>query len=224
VVKDKPPDLSNENDDRLLVLIGAKVAGPEILREAWAELYRRHAEYLFQKLYGAVAGNSHDEDRLNDLLSETFRHVYEQAAATFKPSGSTDKDEIRRHVRAWLGSIARRLFQESWRKRSQSSEKQGSERYWEVVREPQHLASEGSNDADRVREIVRVILNEREQEILRVRMLHYDVSKDYKRLPHEVLVELSSRLDMKPDAIRKAYERILQKIKDALTRPGSAQP
>ena len=221
MVKDNPRDLSNENDDRLLVLIGAKSADPDIVREAWAEFFRRHSEYLYRRLHRAATGIQREEHSLRDLVSETFRHVYEQAAATFRPSGSTDPDQIRRHVRAWLGRVAHRLFQESLRGHSRR-ERVRPDEYWENVAERQQPDTTG--DSNRVREIVCTILNEKEQEILRVRMQYYDVAKDHKRLPPEVLADLSRRLDMKPDAIRKAYERILEKIKDALTRPGSAKP
>jgi DNA-directed RNA polymerase specialized sigma24 family protein len=105
------PDLSSENDDDLLVQIGWQREEPALAREACAELFRRHVDYLFRECSKRCGKYLGGDAGVQNVVSDTFLHVYFHAAERFMPSGSKDPDQIRRHVRAWLGTVAKRVVQ-----------------------------------------------------------------------------------------------------------------
>lgn len=102
------PDLSKEPDPDLLVI--ASLRGDESLdeesrlhaREAFVELYRRHAEPLFYLLKdsgeGQLVKKFRGESGLHALVDDTFLRACERAG-TYDPEKS--------EVRTWLVQIAR---------------------------------------------------------------------------------------------------------------------
>src|SRR5438876_234482 len=87
------PDLSQETDEDLLVYMTMRADEPLFANEAWAEFFRRHIDYMYEKCRdvcrGILAGSGPD-----DLAQLTFIRAYEKAN-TFKPGGIKDPDMLR---------------------------------------------------------------------------------------------------------------------------------
>ena len=101
-------ELAGESDADLLVYMAMAEDDPGVAREAWDELYRRHADYLFGvclRAYGDLLGG---QAGVCDLVADAFRRAYEHAES-FDAAGVGDPQRLRLRVRGWLGRIAERL-------------------------------------------------------------------------------------------------------------------
>ena len=101
-------ELAGESDADLLVYMAMAGDDPAVAREAWEELYRRHADYLFGvclRAYGDLLGG---QAGVCDLVADAFRRAYEHAES-FDPAAIADPERQRLRVRGWLGRIAERL-------------------------------------------------------------------------------------------------------------------
>jgi RNA polymerase sigma-70 factor, ECF subfamily len=212
------PDLSAEADDDLLAYMTWKETDPDIAREAWAEFYRRHIQYLFGVCYKAFISTLKSRDRVADLVSEVFKRAYEHAAS-HKPSGLKDRNAMRRRVRAWLGTIAERLFLDGRPPEdAQPLECQLEQDHWQTI--PQFVAATKSDSEliAVVKTAIQTVLTDREREVLGVTLHWYDPSSDHQRLPNEVVAELAQRLGTTPENLRKIRERALAKIEQEVIR------
>lgn len=75
----KPPDFTMDSDADLFVWMADAAADPVTAKAAFAELYRRHAAFIFaqcERRYGNAA---------EEITAEAFRRVY-KSAARFDPS------------------------------------------------------------------------------------------------------------------------------------------
>jgi RNA polymerase sigma factor (sigma-70 family) len=221
---DSRPDLSAETDDDLLVYITWKQDDPAVACEAWAEFYRRHVNYLFGVCYQSFGNTLKSRDRVADLVTDTFKRVYEHADS-FKPSGIKDPEAMRKRVRAWLGTIARRLFLDRLPATDdRPAECQLEQDHWQNIAQP-----EAPDDSDNpliaaVKMAFQKVLTQREQEVMRVTLHWYDPSSDHQRLPNEVAAELAKHLGTTPENLRKIRERALAKLKDEIIKILGSSP
>ncbi|SRR5579875_170834 len=219
-----PPDLSGDPDDDLLVFMTWKKDDPTVACEAWAEFYRRHAPYLFGVCCKAFGKTLKTWDRVSDLVTDVFKRVYEHAES-FKPSGLKDPEAMRKRVRAWLGTIARRMFLDRLPpKDAPQAECQLDQNHWQNIAQPEAAEESGSSLIAVVRAAMQKVLTEREQEVLRVTLHWYDPSSDYQRLPNEVAAELAKRLGTTPENLRKIRERALAKIEEEVIKVLGSSP
>jgi RNA polymerase sigma factor (sigma-70 family) len=220
-----PPDLSRHPDGRLLALMSGQGAGAQTAREAWAEFYRRHAGYLYAvclRAYGRLLGG---EPGVEGLVSDAFLAVFQRGAATFKPGGSGNPDAARRHVRAWLGQIARRLVLVRLRQRRLQPEDLVDAvgcRVFPSRTAPQPRA--GDELVLRVRRAMEAVLTERERDLVATRMQFYDPEETQQRLTPEVLADLAQRWQTTPENLRQSYHRALGKIRKTLESESCGSP
>src|SRR6266498_5676880 len=109
------PSFEADSDEDLLAYMAMADEDSAFAREAWAELFRRHLKYLYGTVirrYGQIPGVA---SMIEEIVQDTFRLAFERAT-TFKPSGNTDRDGSRRVVRAWLGTIAKNVFADTFRR------------------------------------------------------------------------------------------------------------
>jgi RNA polymerase sigma factor (sigma-70 family) len=216
--------LSAETDDDLLVFITWKKDDPETACEAWAEFYRRHVDYLFGVCYKAFWKTLKSRDRVSDLVTDTFKRVYEHADS-FKPSGVKDAEAMRKRVRAWLGTIARRLFLDRLPPTdNQPAECQLEQDHWQNIPQPEAAEESDSELITVVKTAYQKVLTEREQEVIRVTLHWYDPSSDHQRLPNEVAAELAKHLGTTPENLRKIRERALAKLKEEIIKALGSSP
>jgi RNA polymerase sigma factor (sigma-70 family) len=215
------PNLSGKTDSELLVIIGRKVCEPAVIREAWAELFRRHAEYLFRICRRVASPFRHLQVQLaEETVSEVFRHVYDHAAERFVPKDVANADEERRHVRAWLGRVAQRVMETALRNRASRKESNPEGALFENLPETRLRNQHTPNTSTVVRQILERVLDDNEREIVTVRMQWYDPARPGRHLPPVVLNDLATRLNRTKESIRKTYERAIKKVEEALIQAG----
>jgi len=212
-------DFSGDSDYDLLEMMTWHKEDRDSAREAWAEFYRRHIEYMYgvcwKSLYG-VGGVA----AARDLAQETFRRVFESGAATFKRSPSSDPQASRVHVRAWLGRIAANIAKSAYRNRKETDGIQIEQEQWQDVagRDP----PEDSPQVKRLVKIMERILTDRERDILRTTFHWYKPGEDHQRVPDDVMSDLARRWDATPENIRQIRVRALRKLKEAVAAEGGS--
>jgi RNA polymerase sigma factor (sigma-70 family) len=208
-----------DSDEDLLVYMSLRVEDPSAAEEAWAEFYSRHIGYLFiqcRKACLTVLGDL----GVSDLVQETFIRAFEKAA-TFNSRGSTDRDVIRRQVRAWLGKIANRLFLDTFRGTSVSCDSgmdcpdaQSTAEVKDCEPQPQ------SHRVKLIREAL-TTLTERERHILRVTADWYQADRIHQRVSKAEMGILVRQLETTAVNIRQIRKRAIDKVRDYI---GSHEP
>jgi RNA polymerase sigma factor (sigma-70 family) len=211
-----PNDLSRDADDILLAVI-ARREDQTAAREAWAEFYRRHVRYVYAVCLRAYCRLLGGEAGVEALVSDTFLAVFQRGASTFRSSGSNDPEVMRKHVRAWLGQIARRLaLLHLRRERARPEDLAGAVRWRSVLPRSEEPPGAAGEDVRRVRHAMETVLSERERDVLCTRMQFYDPEKAQQRLESQTLRDLANRWQTTPDNIRQVYHRAIAKIRQAV--------
>ncbi len=209
-------ELAGETDADLMVYMSMAGDDPSIAADAWGELYRRHATYLYGvclRAYGRLLGG---EPGVCDLVAETFKRAYEHAGS-FDPNGTDDPDRLRLRLRAWLGRIAQRIAQTMLRGQSRLPTRFLEQEQWQRVAERTATHRPDPARLQRVREAV-LSLSEREQMVVHVTAQWYQPDRDHQRLPNDVAADLAAALQTTPENVRQIRRRALKKI-EAHLRP-----
>ena len=203
-------DLSGLTDEDLFVLM-AQRAAVQLSRQAFEELYRRHAAYLYGALKWVAPAIAYGKE---DLLQDTFVRAFERAA-NFKPSG-LDVAAARRRARAYLARIADRLVKENLPR-----DREGFVRLVHLTQECwQEIAGTNSTrtagvQAVRVREQLRE-LKPRDREVLLLYMQWYDPDLRKQRIPDEIVNQLCAHYGIERANFRQIVSRSLRRMEDAL--------
>lgn len=203
------PEMSRETDYDLLVYMTMREDDPSVAEEAWAEFYRRHIDYMYEKCRqvcrGILAGSGHD-----DLAQLTFIRAYERAS-TFRSAGTKDPDMLRIQVRAWLGRIAQNIYCDMLRGRKDSAELAVDKE--ELEQKPERVqAAPTTSTYKRLIDEAIDSLSEKKQHVLRVTYQYYEPGKKHQRLPNHVAEELAKTLGTTSDNIRQLRRRGLQEV------------
>ena len=212
-------DFANETDVDLMGYMSMRDDDPSTAREAWAELYRRHVNYLYAVCHRAYSHVLGSDAGVGDIVSETFRRAF-QRAELFDANGIEDPDRLRRRTRAWLGRIAQRLVQDTLRRTRRLPTCQFETETWQSI--PEQPDQPPRDDA-LVRQVRDAIdqLSEKEQTVIRVTFEWYRPGQVHQRLPNDVVTDLARTLETTPENLRQIRRRALGKIRDLLGRPAS---
>ena len=219
------PPITNCRDDQLLGLIRRRHEDPDAADQAWLELYSRHAKYVLSCVERAASfvGRGLSPE---DIVVQTFSEVYLRAADGFESGNYASDDDARKHVRVWLGSVAR--FEVLGTIQSRAHESIG-------VHDPEllgqrvdarhptpstdgHKATEGKTAAA----VAEAVLSSDEREILWLKMQYYNPDTGESWVPPEEVDLLCQKQAISKAAFRKRYERALDKIKVALAESDQA--
>jgi RNA polymerase sigma factor (sigma-70 family) len=208
---------ASDTDADLLVYMAMKDEDPGAAREAWAEFYTRHAGYLqavCQRAYGDLLGG---DTGVGDLVAESFRRAFDRAHQ-FTAVDAAGPDDLRRRVRAWLGRIAQRLFQDALRSRRRLGLVHVEAEDWDRIPAPEPAAVP---DLARVERVCQALsqLSDREQRVLRVTFQWYRPGQTQQRLPSEVVDGLAEALETTPENLRQIRRRALEKVRASLAAP-----
>jgi DNA-directed RNA polymerase sigma subunit (sigma70/sigma32) len=119
-------------------------------------------------------------------------------------------EEIRLHVRGWLGKIANNIVRDAFSKKTEAGLLPEA---LEMITYKEHI--DRSPLADGLASVMDEVLTERERYVLRVRALWYDLSKNNHRLPDHVVEEVAEQLNTTPENIRQIACRATNKLKKA---------
>ncbi len=214
-------ELAGETDADLLVYMALAGDDPSVARAAWAEFYRRHAEYLYGVCLRAYAELLGGEPGVCDLVADTFKRAYEYAGR-FDADGMDDPERLRLRARAWLGRIAQRILQTTLRGRGKLPTRLLEQNEWHRVAERPPPTEPRVQRTRAVREAI-LALSKREQIVVRVTVQWYQADKTHQRLPNEVAADLAATLGTTPENIRQIRHRALKKI-EARLRDSAAGP
>jgi RNA polymerase sigma factor (sigma-70 family) len=204
------PQFEGRGDLELLHLMAA---GDSLAFDAWAEFYTRHGGYLYavcKSSFEGRVGGHRIEDIVQDALVKAFHK-----AATVKEDATLDMDGQRRLVRAWLGTICKRIVSDYFRGQpavdfldDDALEAHEAADTWTgdtIEVDPVHAA--------RLRMIEDGLetLTEREREVLRTTMTWSDLGSR-RKVPHKAMAELTTDLNTNSGNVRKIRERGMAKF------------
>jgi RNA polymerase sigma factor (sigma-70 family) len=187
---------------------------PSAARDAWAEFYGRHVDFLYavcSHAYGRILGG---EAGVGDLVTETFHRAFRNAHR-FDAAGIEDPAQLSRRSRAWLGRIAQRLFQDVLRSRRRVRTVHLDPEIWQQIPERPAPAPRDEELIDRVSGAIDS-LSEREQIVIRTTLQWYRAGAAHQRLPHDVVADLAATLETTPENLRQIRRRALAKIRREL--------
>ena len=205
-------DFAHESEADLMVYMSMGDDDATAARDAWAEFYGRHVDYLYAVCVRAYGDILNGDTGVEDLVAETFRRAF-RGAHLLRVDDSDGPVRQRRRSRAWLGRIAQRLFQDTLRRRRRLETVHLDMAAWQQVPEPR-AAVPGTNGEllGRVREALDQ-LSAKEQTVIRVTFHWYQPGKPHQRLPNDVAADLAGSLQTTPENLRQIRRRALQKIR-----------
>jgi RNA polymerase sigma factor (sigma-70 family) len=214
-----PLDMSAEGDGDLLAYMSMQGEFPRHAREAWAELYRRHAGYMHHVCGKLLATLPRPPTTAKDLVNDTFLRAYRKAGTYCEPSG-LDQDGKRRYVRAWLSRVASRLIQDLLRAVPEGGpERQLDDEGWNEQAAPVACEKPVPPTVLAVlEEVLQNDLDEREREVLRKTYQYWVPGRAAQRLPNKVAEELAQQLGTTSENLRKIRQRAMKKVREGLER------
>jgi RNA polymerase sigma factor (sigma-70 family) len=200
------------SDVELLGRVAQRAVDARAARLAEAELYERHARYLYGVLLARVRRPLALSGReVEDLVQETFFRAFARAA-TYTPGDTTEPESERRRTRAWLGRIAQRLLAD-W---LADTREVSASPYLEALPEPEPSPPSSRSPKLRLMREAMDTLSERERDVLRVAALYFRPGEEHQRLPNEVATELSRRWETSGDNVRAIRSRAIKKLRSYL--------
>ena len=205
------PQFEGRGDVELLRLMAA---GDSVAFEAWDELYRRHGGYLYAFCKRAFEGRV-GQHRIEEIVQDALVKAFHKAGSI--QSDAVDLDDQRRVVRAWLGTMCKRIVSDYFRGQpvvdfmdDEALEAREAGEVWTsnsaAYLDPVHASRL------RIVEDGLLTLTEREREVIRATLTWSDLGLKGK-LPREVLADLTKALDITKDNVRKIRERGMAKLR-----------
>lgn len=210
---------ANETDVDLMGYMSMNDEDPSMARDAWAEFYKRHVDYLYGVCYRAYEHILGGDAGVGDIVSETFQRAFRRAEL-FDATGVEDPERIRRRTRAWLGRIAQRLVLDTLRGTKRLPTCQFDTETWQNIPE---RARQPLRDDRLIRQVRDALdqLSDKEQTVIRVTFEWYQPGKLHQRLPNDVVTDLAETLETTPENLRQIRRRALIKIRELLGQPAN---
>lgn len=210
---------ANETDVDLMGYMSMNVDDPSTARDAWAEFYKRHVDYLYGVCHRAYEPILGGDTGVGDIVAETFHRAYRRAEL-FDASGITDPDRLRRRTRAWLGRIAQRLVQDTLRSTQRLPTCQLETETWQNIPEQPR---QPPRDDELIRQVRDALdqLSEKEQTVIRITFEWHQPGHIHQRLPNDVVTDLAETLETTPENLRQIRRRALHKIRRLLGQPAA---
>ncbi len=199
-------DFSGETDADLLGLMSLRDGDEDAARDAYAELFRRHATWLYSTICSSRMRNVVINGE-EDVVQETFRRAY-QGAETFRYEGPENSKSRSRGIRAWIGGIANNVICDTLRSHDCMDIALGMDNPDEFCELPRAMPS---RQTELAREALDS-LSDREKDVVLERLYHYKWGERHQRMPNEASSALAKRWNTTNVNIRAIYSRALKKI------------
>jgi len=216
-----------DTEAELLGVMSRQLLDPDAARDAWDELYRRHARYVFTVAARSLGTPFRDADAVFDVVNDTFQAVFDWAGRQ-APAGDVaarfhapDPDVVRRRVLGWLSVIAGRLARDRLLAKNRGPR--------EILDSEMDARPAEHEDAEpppsRTRALLASALEKLtpdELEALRASLPWYDPSTGEFAFPRGEAARVAASLGIAPDALRQRRHRSLKRL-EALLRdePGA---
>jgi RNA polymerase sigma factor (sigma-70 family) len=211
-------DLTGAPDEDLLAWMARRdnLESAAKAEAAFAAFYERHERFVYKACRRRFS-DFIDEATTEDLVGDTFIRVYERAGR-FRPSESSDPDQRRGWVRAWLVTIAARLLYSSFRAKKGVIEGQLTDEEWAqldedicggVSAEPEPL------EHRLVREAFEQ-LNDKQKLVVEATLDGFKVEPGRKqqRLSNEDSKALAEKIGTTPEDVRQTRKRAYKKMRE----------
>lgn len=209
----EPP--SEPPDDELIRTIRRKDNLPAA-KAAFTTFYSRHNQFLFRcvrqadrQLIGYGLGTE-------DIVEETFAVVWQSAAESFCHPSGLSFEAAMRVSRQWLATIARNLVKDKLKSRDHQLPTDPTEEL-NGFSASQESAGPAAEHA-RVLRAVDDTLSERDAAIVWFKIGYYNPETRQSQPPAEELQAFCREWEISPAALRKAYDRALTTLSQALSR------
>lgn len=208
--------LDEECDEDLLIFMSLRDDDPATAKSAWTVFHTRHARFVhgqcwrvfYQHLNGRY-DNRAIREMAKDLAAEVMMRVFSRAE-TFKLRGSRDSDQMRRQVRAWLGTIARNMVR-SWLSSGQYESGVGG-----IEGLDESIEDDGDRPPNPMHDCVRQLIDslpDKERTVLLTYMQFLDLKTGTGRLSNEESKQLAERLGLTTASLRQIKRRVMQRLK-----------
>lgn len=209
-------DFQAENDEGLLIYMSLRDDDQEAARAAWAVFHLRHIDYVYRKcwrvLFQFLRGRYDSRavrEMAKDLSADVMLKVF-NGAKTFNLKGSRELDQMRRQVRAWMGTIAYNTVCEWLSARQHETGSVGFEDLDEQT------TDNGEAEANPVLDCVRRIIEslpDKERMVILAYMGFYDPKKGGGRLSNDEAKQLALALNLNTASLRQIKKRVLQRLR-----------
>ena len=202
--------LTNEALAELFLLMAMKEDNRQEAEEAFSKFYNLYKDYLYTVVKKVCKyWQMYGDDLIQDVHQNTFLAVYENAES-FIQIENVPFERQERHLKAWLGTIAKNEMLQLLRKQKEDKEKTTylpDLSYFDdkeienvlLMSENMLLVEKALNS-----------LNERDRDILITYLMFEDGNK---KLPSEEIQRLSDLWDVLPDNMRQIKKRSIEKVK-----------
>lgn len=212
------PDLTGVPDEDLLAWMATRDDEESAARAqaAFAAFYQRYEAYVYDRCRGRFYGLI-DEDATEDLVGDTFLRVYEKADK-FRPSESSDPDERRRRVKAWLVTIAARILYSSFRANKGATLVQLTDEEWAQLDEDTcgGVSAELEPPEHRLVREAFEQLNEKQKLVVETTMDNYkvDPGRKLQKLSNEDSKALIEALGTTSEDVRQTRRRAYRQMRE----------
>jgi DNA-directed RNA polymerase specialized sigma24 family protein len=222
-IKTKPVDQQSE-DYELLLMMSWKADDEEEAKKAFKSFYYNHYTYfeaVANKVCSTLQKEYVERSQIKDaLLNNLFKRVYEKAGTMTKALDKfshLDADDMRRKIRAYMGTMAKNIFLELMKSDSDHNEKmvyRSDEAYFKALYRRADVAEEAEDYLPKSREAAAIAeglksLTERERDVLLNCMRYEEEGKD---LPDEVIQEICAYWGILPGNMRLIKHRAFKKL------------
>lgn len=204
-------------DDDLIQMIRRK---DDAAQSAFATFYRRHIQFLFRcvrhadkQLVGYGLGTA-------DIVEETFANVWHSGANSYCASSGLSAEAASARTRQWLATIARNLVKDKLRSRQHQLpiDPTGEN---EALFATEEVPCPATRHIQLI-QVVSAVLSQRDAAIVWFKMRYYDPETQQSQPPPKELDAFCKEWAISPAALRKAYERALATLSQALSRSSVA--
>jgi DNA-directed RNA polymerase specialized sigma24 family protein len=218
-------------DEELIRRIRQKKTSPDMAKNAFSIFYRRYVQFVLKNvrfadsmLVGYAIGHE-------DIVEAVFSRIWDGGAPSFGGLKTGDRETEFRRTCLWLTTIAKNLIKDRLKspKRIHPVDPFGDgenlfkieadEKEIDKKLDDQPIAEQVETQTKHraLRVAVAELLNDRDQAIVWFKIQHYDKVTGKSEPPQEELAAFCEKWKIKPPALRKAYERALEKIEPSLS-------
>lgn len=183
-------------------------SAPELARQAWAELFRRHYPFMLKVAIGAH-GRLMGSALVEDAVKDAFLKAYLRAETFISDETQVSGDQGRK-FRAWVSRIINNNIKDSFR---------GEPEFVIFDEEKSELLTFEPNDDNFVGEELAAVeqclalLTETEQTVLRATMMFRADGSSRHHIPRSAMMQLVAQTGKQPENIRQIRFRALGKLK-----------
>ncbi len=209
------------DEAELLGVMSRQQDNPEAARDAWGELYRRHARYVSVSVARGYSDSIGGASAVSDVVVDAFQAAFKWAADQQRREEvlarfhTPDRDITRRRVLGWLTVIARRLALHRVAQSSGHPAEHYSYNFDSCPDADEDSEPPPSAHRTQLRDAL-VQLQREEREALQLSLQWYDPDLGEFCFPRGEAARVAASLGITPDNFRQRRHRSLKRLQSLL--------